>query len=68
MQHQALNTDLCSKIRDDDELLQNVLGQNVRVSSFLDVVRGDVDVVGTEVKVGCRDGSHAPLRLGSECL
>ena len=32
------NTDLCSKVRDDDELLENVLGQDVCVSSLLDVI------------------------------
>ena len=42
-------THLGSEIRDDDELLEHVLGQNVRVAGLLDVVRRDVDVVGAEM-------------------
>jgi len=68
MRNEILNPCLCSKIRYDDEFLQNVLGQNVCVSSLFDVVRRHIDVVGTEVEVGGRDGTDSPLRLRCEGL
>ena len=46
------------QVRDHDEFLQNVLGEDVRVARLLDVVGGDVDVVGAQVKIGRRNGSH----------
>jgi len=58
------NSNLCAEVGDDDELLEDVLGQDVRVSGLLDVIRRHVDVVRPEVEVGRRDGAHAPLRLG----
>ena len=33
------STHLRSQIRDDDELLEDILGQNVRVASLFDVIR-----------------------------
>ncbi len=61
-------TDLCAEVRDDDELLEHVLGQDVGEASLLDVIRGHVDVVGAEVEVGGGDGPHTPLCLGGESL
>jgi len=61
-------TYLSSEIRDDDELLEDVLGQDVRVASFFDVVRRHVDVIGTEVEIGGRDSTDSPLRLRCERL
>ena len=58
--------DLRPEVRYGDELLQDVLGQDVRVPSLLDVVRVDVDVVHAQVKVGRADGPHAPVRLAAE--
>lgn len=40
-------THLSTQVRDADELLQHVLRQNVSVSSFFDVIRRHIDVVGT---------------------
>lgn len=57
---------LCSQVRDGDKLLEQVLGQNVCVARLLDIVGADVDMVGTQVKVGGGDGSHAPFCLGTE--
>lgn len=62
------STNLSTQIRDDDELLQHVLGQNVGVARLLDVVGGHVDVVGTQVQVGGGNGTHSPLSLGGEGL
>ena len=53
-----------SQVGDDDELLEHVLGQDVGVARLFDVVRGDVDVIGTEMQVGGGNGSHPPLGLG----
>eukprot|EP00123_Amoebidium_parasiticum_P018098 comp24100_c1_seq1/m.43518 comp24100_c1_seq1/g.43518 ORF comp24100_c1_seq1/g.43518 comp24100_c1_seq1/m.43518 type:complete len:303 (+) comp24100_c1_seq1:521-1429(+) len=55
--------DLCAQIRDDNKLLEDVLGQHVRESCLLDVVRGHVDVRRAQVEVGGADGAHTPLRL-----
>ena len=60
--------DLRSQIRNGHELLQHVLGQDVSVARLLDIVRRHVDVVGADVQVGGRNGSDAPLRLGTERL
>ena len=46
------------QVRDHDEFLQNVLGEDVGVARLLDVVGGHVDVVGAQVKIGRRNGSH----------
>ena len=43
---------LCSQIRDGDELLKHVFGEDVGVASLLDIIRGHIDVVGTQVQVG----------------
>ena len=59
---------LSAEVRDDDKLLEHILGQDVGEPSFLDVIRGDIDVVGTEVQVGRRDRTHTPLRLRRERL
>ena len=61
-----ISRDLSSQIRNHDKLLENVLGQDVGVARFLDVVRGHVDVVRSQVKVRGGDGSHAPLGLAGE--
>ena len=59
---------LGTKIRYDDELLEHILGEDVSEPRLLYVVRGHIDVVGSQVQVGGRDGSHSPLRLGGESL
>ena len=43
---------LCAQVRYCDEGLQDILWQDVCKSSFLDVIRGHVDMVGPEVEVG----------------
>mmetsp|Transcript_62206 Transcript_62206/g.196851 ORF Transcript_62206/g.196851 Transcript_62206/m.196851 type:complete len:1067 (-) Transcript_62206:4174-7374(-) len=58
--------DLRPKVGDADELLEDVLGHDVRVPRLLDVVTVDVDVVHAEVEVGRGDRAHAPVRLGPE--
>ena len=60
--------DLRPQIRDTDELLEHVLRQHVRQAAVLQVLRIDIDVVHPQVKVGRRDGSHAPLCLAPERL
>ena len=59
---------LGAEVGDNDELLQDVLGEDVGVAGLLDVVRRHVDVVGAQVQVGGGDGSDAPLSLGREGL
>ena len=53
-QSQGSNVYLCSQVRDADELLQDVLGQDVGVARLLDVVRRNVDVVCPQMEVGSR--------------
>ena len=60
--------DLCAQVRNDDEFLEDVFREDVCEASFLDVVRRDVDVVGSQVEVGGRDGSNSPLRCRRERL
>lgn len=61
-----VHTYLCSQVRDDDKLLQDILGKDVGVARLLDVVRGDIDVIGSQVEVGGRDCPHTPLRSRRE--
>ena len=61
-------TYLRAEVGDDDELLEDVLGEDVGVAGLLDVVGGHVDVVSAQVQVGGGDGSDAPLSLGREGL
>ena len=56
-------THLGSKVRYDDKFLQDIFGEDVGEAGLLDVIRGNIDVVGTQVEVGGRDGPHTPLRL-----
>ena len=62
-QYPRLRAHLGSKVRYDDKLLEYVLWQDVSETRLFDVVGGDVDVVGTKVKVRSRDRSNSPLRL-----
>ena len=57
---------LSAQVGNNDELLQDIFRQNVRVARFLDVVGRHVDVIGSQVQVGGRDGSHAPLGFRRE--
>ena len=57
---------LSSEIRDCDELLEDVLGQDVGITSLLDIIRWHVDMVGPEMQICGRDSPHAPLCLGGE--
>lgn len=66
----SVATDLCSEIRDYDELLQYVFGQDVCVSRLLNVVWWHINMVGSQMKVCRRYGSNSPFRFGCErwCL
>lgn len=64
----ARKTHLCSKIGDDDEFLQKILRKDVSITCFFDIVRGDVDMVGSQVKIRRWDRSNTPFRLRSKCL
>ena len=56
-------TYLCSQIGDDNELLQQILGQNVRVASVLHIVRIHIDVLRAKMQVRRRDCANAPFRF-----
>lgn len=60
--------DLGTQVRNGDKLLQYILGQNVSVARLLNIVRRHIDVVGTQMEVGGRNGSDAPLRLEGKRL
>mmetsp|Transcript_63487 Transcript_63487/g.174936 ORF Transcript_63487/g.174936 Transcript_63487/m.174936 type:complete len:276 (-) Transcript_63487:4603-5430(-) len=60
--------DLRAEITDADELGENILRQYVRVARLANVIRAHVDMVGTQVEVGSRDGAHAPVGLRAESL
>ena len=62
----VMRNHLSSKVRDDNEFLEDILWEYVSEACLLDVVRGDVDVVGPEVKISGRDGPHSPLCLRGE--
>lgn len=55
------------KVGDDDEFLEDVLGEDVSEPRLFDIVRGDIDMVGPEVKVSGRYSPHTPLCLGRKC-
>lgn len=57
LQNSRSMSHLSTQVRDADELLQYILRQNVSVSGFFNVIRRHVDMVGTQVQVGCRDCS-----------
>ena len=57
---------LSSEIRDGDELLEDVLGQDVGIPSLLDVVGRHVDMVGPEMQICGRYCPYTPLRFGGE--
>mmetsp|Transcript_8475 Transcript_8475/g.28819 ORF Transcript_8475/g.28819 Transcript_8475/m.28819 type:complete len:688 (+) Transcript_8475:1085-3148(+) len=54
---------LRAEVRDADELLEEVLGEHVRVAVLRAVLGAHVDVGRAEVQVGGGDGAHAPVRL-----
>ena len=56
-------SDLSPQVGNDDELFENVLGQNVRVSGFLDVIGRYINVISTQVQVSGSDGPDSPLSL-----
>ena len=60
--------DLCSQVRDGDELLEKILGKDVGVALLLDVVRRDKHILGSQVKVGCSDRPDPPVSLAGEGL
>lgn len=60
---QGCHAYLCPQVRDADELLQDVLGQDVGVARLLDVIRRHVDVVGPQMEVGRR---YSPEVRGEE--
>jgi hypothetical protein len=53
---------LRAQIRDNDELLKDILRQDVRVSRVLDVVRVNVDVLRAQMQIRRADRAHAPFR------
>mmetsp|Transcript_15391 Transcript_15391/g.46046 ORF Transcript_15391/g.46046 Transcript_15391/m.46046 type:complete len:443 (-) Transcript_15391:2814-4142(-) len=59
---------LGSQIGDADKLLENVLRHHVRIASLTNVLRVHVDVIGTEMEIGGRNGTHAPVGLAREHL
>mmetsp|Transcript_46495 Transcript_46495/g.113223 ORF Transcript_46495/g.113223 Transcript_46495/m.113223 type:complete len:463 (-) Transcript_46495:5607-6995(-) len=61
-------SDLRAEVGDADELLEDVLGEHVRVPAVPRVVRRHVDVVGPEVQIRGRDGPHAPVGARAEDL
>lgn len=63
-----IDTNLCTQVRYDNKLLQDIFGKNVGEAGFFDVVGSNANVVGSEMKVGSRDGPDTPLSLGRECL
>mmetsp|Transcript_31891 Transcript_31891/g.87333 ORF Transcript_31891/g.87333 Transcript_31891/m.87333 type:complete len:766 (-) Transcript_31891:1916-4213(-) len=56
--------DLRAQVGDHDELLEQILGQDVGVAALGALVGRDVNVRRAQVKVGRRDGAHAPVGLG----
>ena len=60
--------DLSSQVRDGDELLEKVLGEDVGVAFLLDVVGRDEHILGSEVQVGCSDRPDPPVGLAGEGL
>ena len=52
--------DLRAKVRDADEFGKDVLREDECVARLPNVVRGHVDVVGTEMQVRGGDGAHSP--------
>lgn len=61
-----INTNLRSEIRNDDELFENILRQDVRESRLFDIVGRHVNMISTQVKVGSGNGADTPLCLGRE--
>ena len=61
-----VSCNLGPEVGDHHKLLEDVLGQDVGVASLLDVVRADIDVVGSQMEIGGGDGSHPPLSLAGE--
>ena len=57
---------LCSQIRNDDELLQHILGQNVSEPRFLDIIGRYVNMIGSQVEIRRRYCSHSPLGFRRE--
>ena len=62
----CINTNLRSEIRNDDELFENILRQDVRESRLFDIVGRHVNMISTQVKVGSGNGADTPLCLGRE--
>jgi len=58
--------DLGTKVGNADEFFEDVFRHYIGVAVFFDTFRRDVEVVGTEVKVGGGDGTHAPVCFGGK--
>ena len=54
------------QITDHNKLFQNIFGQNVGVSSFFDVIWTDINMIGSQMQVGSRNGTHSPFRFGGK--
>ena len=59
---------LCSQIRNGDELGQNVLRNHVRETWVWDVLTWHVDVIRAEVQIGGRYSAHSPVGASVERL
>ena len=46
-------TNLCSQIGDSHELFQDILWKNVCVACLFDVIRRHIDVICTQMEIGC---------------
>jgi len=59
-------TNLCSQIRDGHKLFEDILWKNVCVACLFDVIRRHIDVICTQMEIGCWYGTDPPLSLGAE--
>jgi len=46
-------TNLRSQIRDSHKLFEDILWKNVRVACLFDVIRRHIDVICTQMEIGC---------------
>ena len=54
------------QITDHNKLFQNILRQNVGVSSFFDVIGTDINMICSQMQIGGRNGTHSPFRFGGK--
>ena len=56
------------QITDHNKLFQNILRQNVGVSSFFDVIWTDINMICSQMQIGGRNGTHSPFRFGGKSI